>query len=64
MGAEVCMKAREHGLFIRPVGDVVIFMPPLCSTVGQIEAMLDILHQSIAEVTDDGQRSGNDGGLF
>ena len=33
MGAVVCMKAREHGLFIRPVGDVVVFMPPLCSTV-------------------------------
>ena len=64
MGAEVCMKAREHGLFIRPVGDVIIFMPPLCSTVEQIEAMLDILQQSIAEVTEDGQRSGNDGGLF
>ncbi len=64
MGAEVCMKAREHGLFIRPVGDVIIFMPPLCSTVEQIEAMLDILQQSIAEVTEDGQRSGKDGGLF
>jgi len=64
MGGEVCLKAREHGLFIRPVGDVIVFMPPLCSTEAEIKAMLAILQQSLQEVTEQGQRSGSDGGLF
>ncbi|MCX7781820.1 MAG: adenosylmethionine--8-amino-7-oxononanoate transaminase [Negativicutes bacterium] len=53
MGAKVCMKAREYGLFIRPVGDVVVFMPPLASTVEEINHMLDIIYRSIDEVTTD-----------
>ncbi|MDF2523348.1 MAG: adenosylmethionine--8-amino-7-oxononanoate aminotransferase [Clostridiales bacterium] len=62
MGAVVCMKAREHGLFIRPVGDVVVFMPPLCSTVEEIEVMLDIIYKSIDEITNQGQTASNGGG--
>lgn len=62
MGAVVCMKAWEHGLFIRPVGDVVVFMPPLCSTVEEITDMLDIIYQSIDEVTNLGQTAASGGG--
>lgn len=62
MGAVVCMKAREHGLFIRPVGDVVVFMPPLCSTVAEIDDMLAIVAQSIHEITDLGEKAASGGG--
>ncbi|WIW70770.1 adenosylmethionine--8-amino-7-oxononanoate transaminase [Anaerosinus gibii] len=62
MGAVVCMKAREHGLFIRPVGDVVVFMPPLCSTVEEINKMLDIIEISIHEITDLGETAQEGGG--
>lgn len=55
IGAAVCMKAREYGLFIRPVGDVVVFMPPLSSTVDEISQMIAIIQQSIEEVTDRGK---------
>ncbi|EAX46513.1 adenosylmethionine-8-amino-7-oxononanoate aminotransferase [Thermosinus carboxydivorans Nor1] len=51
MGHRVCMKTREYGLIIRPLGDVVVFMPPLASTVEEIEEMLDIIYRAIAEVT-------------
>lgn len=54
VGAKVCKKAREHGLMIRPIGSVVVFMPPLISTVVQIQHMLDIIYISIKEVTEDG----------
>lgn len=30
VGARVCMAARRHGLLTRPIGDVVILMPPYC----------------------------------
>ncbi|MEN6565005.1 MAG: adenosylmethionine--8-amino-7-oxononanoate transaminase [Veillonellales bacterium] len=52
MGIQVCNKARDYGLLIRPVGDVVVFMPPLASTVEEIEIMLSIIGRCIREVTD------------
>jgi len=55
MGAKVCKKAREYGLIIRPIGSVVVFMPPLISTVAEIEHMLDIIYKSIQEVTETDQ---------
>lgn len=62
MGAKVCMKAREYGLFIRPVGDVVVFMPPLASTVEDIQHMLDIVYRAIDEITTQGKTAVNGGG--
>lgn len=62
IGARVCMKAREHGLFVRPVGDVVVFMPPLCSTMEEIARMLNHLVLSIREVTELGQMAAGGGG--
>ncbi|MCC5463746.1 adenosylmethionine--8-amino-7-oxononanoate transaminase [Pelosinus baikalensis] len=53
MGGAVCMKARQYGLFIRPVGDVVVFMPPLSSSIEDIVCMLEILKKSVEEVTSD-----------
>jgi adenosylmethionine-8-amino-7-oxononanoate transaminase len=29
LGAELCMKIRKHGVMIRPLGDVLVLMPPL-----------------------------------
>lgn len=51
VGGHVCQKAREYGLIIRPLGSVVVFMPPLASTVDEIEEMLSIIYRCIDEVT-------------
>lgn len=29
LGAEVCDRVRDHGVILRPLGDVVVWMPPL-----------------------------------
>nr|WP_246105505.1 adenosylmethionine--8-amino-7-oxononanoate transaminase [Sporomusa termitida] len=50
-GASVCRQARKYGLIIRPIGDVVVFMPPLASTVAEINTMLAIIKRSVTEVT-------------
>ena len=55
IGAKVCKKTREYGLIIRPIGSVVVFMPPLISTAAEIEHMLDIIYKSIQEVTETDQ---------
>jgi lysine---8-amino-7-oxononanoate aminotransferase len=52
IGVRVSRRARELGMLIRPLGNVVVFMPPLASTVEELDSMLDILYQSIKEVTE------------
>jgi adenosylmethionine---8-amino-7-oxononanoate aminotransferase len=47
-GARVCRRARSLGLITRPLGDVVIFLPPLASTREQLEEMLEIIYHAIA----------------
>lgn len=32
LGAEVCERARRHGVIMRPLGDVLVWMPPLVAT--------------------------------
>jgi adenosylmethionine-8-amino-7-oxononanoate aminotransferase len=51
LGAEVCRRARKHGLFVRPLGDVQVVMPPLSITMDQLDEMLAILRRSLDEVT-------------
>jgi len=50
-GARVCLATRKNGLILRPLGDVVVFMPPLCCTTEDLNAMLDILYRGIEETT-------------
>ncbi|MDX6379649.1 MAG: adenosylmethionine---8-amino-7-oxononanoate aminotransferase [Rubrobacteraceae bacterium] len=53
VGWRVCNRAREKGLLVRPLGSVVIFMPPLGSTLEELSEMLDILTGSLWEATEE-----------
>lgn len=46
-GAEVCLKAREHGLLTRPIRDVVALMPPYCIEDAQLESAVNALKAAI-----------------
>jgi adenosylmethionine-8-amino-7-oxononanoate aminotransferase len=50
LAAEICMAAREHGLLTRPIGNVIVLMPPLCSTTAQVTQAVEALRASIGEV--------------
>ncbi|SMC06998.1 adenosylmethionine-8-amino-7-oxononanoate aminotransferase [Sulfobacillus thermosulfidooxidans DSM 9293] len=39
--------ARQRGMLIRPIGNVVIFMPPLASSSIEIREMVDILCEAV-----------------
>jgi adenosylmethionine-8-amino-7-oxononanoate aminotransferase len=52
MGAKVCRRARELGMLTRPLGDIVVFMPPLVSSDDDLVAMIAILTRAIAETTE------------
>jgi adenosylmethionine-8-amino-7-oxononanoate transaminase len=51
VGVKVSKKAKELGLLTRPLGNVIVFMPPLASKHSEIEEMLDILYQAIYDIT-------------
>ena len=48
--AEVCMEARRHGLLTRPVRNVIVLMPPLCTTAAQLTQAVEALSASIMGV--------------
>ncbi|WP_020466416.1 adenosylmethionine--8-amino-7-oxononanoate transaminase [Singulisphaera acidiphila] len=52
VGARICMRARDFGLLVRPLGDVLVIMPPLSITLEQLDEMLDILFQCLSEITE------------
>jgi adenosylmethionine---8-amino-7-oxononanoate aminotransferase len=53
VGAKVCRRARDFGLLIRPIGNVLIIMPPLAISIAQLEEMLGIMRRCIIEITED-----------
>jgi adenosylmethionine-8-amino-7-oxononanoate aminotransferase len=48
----IARKALDHGLLIRPLGDVLYFIPAFIISDEQLGAMFSILHQSLEEVLD------------
>jgi adenosylmethionine-8-amino-7-oxononanoate aminotransferase len=50
-GRRVCAAAVERGVLLRPLGDVVVIMPPLTITSDEIDRIVDVLRDSILEVT-------------
>ncbi|MHC4780091.1 MAG: aminotransferase class III-fold pyridoxal phosphate-dependent enzyme, partial [Planctomycetota bacterium] len=51
MGAKVCRLAREKGVILRPLGDVVVIMPPLAMETSDLGRVLEAAYEGIAEVT-------------
>lgn len=50
IGLRVCTAAQKHGLLTRSVGDVLILMPPYCSSEGQVAKMVDALWLALNEI--------------
>ena len=49
-GRRVCAAAVERGVLIRPLGDVVVLMPPLTITSPELHRIVDALAAAIEEV--------------
>lgn len=54
IGVRTTMRARELGMLTRPLGNVIVFIPPLVSTEAELEAMTGILAAAIRDVTEKG----------
>ncbi|MCH8276756.1 MAG: aspartate aminotransferase family protein [Bacteroidetes bacterium] len=51
VGARVCQEVRKKGLILRPLGNVIVIMPPLAMTVKELDKLLDITYWAIEKVT-------------
>jgi adenosylmethionine-8-amino-7-oxononanoate aminotransferase len=50
-GRRVSSGCVARGVLIRPLGDVVVVMPPLTTTAEEIDRIVDVMGDAIREVT-------------
>ncbi|CAH2030635.1 adenosylmethionine--8-amino-7-oxononanoate transaminase [Trichlorobacter ammonificans] len=53
-GIRVCVAARKHGVFSRPLGNTVVVFPPLAISAAELDSLLTGLERAIGEVCGDG----------
>jgi adenosylmethionine-8-amino-7-oxononanoate aminotransferase len=51
MGHQVTLEARSRGAIIRPLGDVIVLMPPLAIEGGELQRLVSITRQAIEAAT-------------
>ncbi|HAH19511.1 MAG TPA: L-lysine--8-amino-7-oxononanoate transaminase, partial [Candidatus Omnitrophica bacterium] len=51
VGIRVCQKAREYGVILRPLGNVIVLMPPLSISQEELKQLLDAAYKAIRTVT-------------
>jgi adenosylmethionine---8-amino-7-oxononanoate aminotransferase len=49
-GVKVCDRVRDLGVILRPLGDVVVLMPPLSITEAEVSLMVDAVATAIGDV--------------
>ncbi len=47
IGHKVVLNARERGVIIRPLGDVIVIMPPLVIDEGTLETLMSAIYDSV-----------------
>ncbi len=55
-GRRVCAEALQRGILLRPLGDVVVLMPPLTTTLEEIGLVVEVLAASIGLVGEQDHR--------
>ncbi|MEO7860123.1 MAG: aminotransferase class III-fold pyridoxal phosphate-dependent enzyme, partial [Nitrospirales bacterium] len=50
IGHKVAMNARNRGLLLRPIGNVMVLMPPLSTSHTELRRMVEILREAIEAV--------------
>lgn len=49
-GIRVCEAMARRGVLTRPIGNVIVIMPPYCTAPSQLRRIISTLYQSISEV--------------
>lgn len=51
-GLRVCEAMARRGVLTRPIGNVILLMPPYCTSAKQVKRMVSVLAEAIGEVLD------------
>jgi adenosylmethionine-8-amino-7-oxononanoate aminotransferase len=51
IGHRVILEARKRGVILRPLGDVIVLMPPLSIRKKELEKLLRVTYESIESAT-------------
>jgi adenosylmethionine---8-amino-7-oxononanoate aminotransferase len=49
IGYHICLSLRDRGIFLRPLGDVIVLMPPLSSTEDELQQLASSVRVAIVE---------------
>jgi adenosylmethionine---8-amino-7-oxononanoate aminotransferase len=50
IGAAICDRVRRRGVILRPLGDVIVLMPPLAMDVDDLRTIVDAVAAEVAEL--------------
>jgi len=50
IGAAVCQKIRQRGVILRPLGDVIVVMPPLAMELNDLQTIVAALRWAVADL--------------
>lgn len=51
VGVRVCREIRKRGVILRPLGNVIVLMPPLSMTREELDELLDVTYRAIEDAT-------------
>jgi adenosylmethionine-8-amino-7-oxononanoate aminotransferase len=52
VGVKVCKRARDYGVILRPLGPVVVLMPPLSMSMTELRFLMQAVERAIVDVTE------------
>ena len=52
IGHRIITRARDKGVVIRPLGDVIILMPPLSISAEELDFLLDAVRDATREIVE------------
>ena len=47
IGHQVCFNLRKHGIIMRPLGDVLVLMPPLAMPLDDLRHIVSVTQQEL-----------------
>lgn len=51
VGTQVCRRAKERGVLLRPLGNVIVLMPPLSVSIRELRRLIQVVGEEIKRVT-------------
>jgi len=50
VGSELCRRARDRGVFLRPLGDVIVIFPPLAIENSLLDQLCEVVYNCLREL--------------